>query len=415
MKPKRWVVVACGVAMLVACATSNSQALSLSGGQTIVIQNSYSHCVIPSQQTASITITSVRVPSDAPWPTWLKRVKAFGVKVDLNIVGPTGTSQRASFPIGALVTQIVPDNSAPIIRATLKVNVMSHYKLENKNGPYAHIDIPLTLVKTNDNRGMRALINALSKITETMTLPASLFAPGVTAFSSFVNDMFAADSKPGTVYPNAQLGFELVDDASECRANDQALRTGYEVEIFSSPQRGPGVIDIGNYSKYCYYTTGGNDPNILFSRKSSTGPCLQKTPASAQMLNNPQVIFVVNAYPMRAPTRSAFISLPKSVAASGQLVAVSDTEWTTFVGLQPTLTTASTRPVSMADLQSLRTEVKQAAAAWKQESYVMSNPESSSKANSVALKLNAEQRRTFALAMALRNCALAGLNVKDCK
>src|ERR1700691_4543743 len=196
---------------------------ALSGGQTILIQNSRSSCIVPSQSAVSITITSVRVPSDAPWPTWLKKAKGVGAKVDLNITGPSGTSEHASFPVGKLVSQLFPNNTKPIIRATLNIAVLSKYRLANSEGNYARIDMPLTLVKIDDNSGMKSLIQSLSKISQSIKIPPSPFETGVQAFGTLVSDLFTANSSSKDEYPNAVLGFELIDDESECTTNEQAL------------------------------------------------------------------------------------------------------------------------------------------------------------------------------------------------
>lgn len=374
---------------------------SLSGGQVIGIQQSQSTCIVPSKQSVSITITSVRVPSDAPWPTWLKKVKAIGAKVDLTITGPTGTNEKASFPIAKLVTQIAPDNAKPIIRATVNVSILTKYKLSDQSGTYAHIDMPLTLVKIDDNKGMQNLISALTKVANTVKIPASPFGAGLQAFGTLASDLFTSTTDTSTSYPNAEIGFELVDDDTQCAGNSLALRTGAQALIFTSPHAGAGIIDIGDYGKYCFYSTGGIDPNVIYSHRSGDNSCPDAAPAGSITLNNPQIIYVVNAYPFKTSPGVTQVDVAPNVAGAAAQIASNKGAAAAFGAFATTAQQqASVAPqkVSTSDALSLSKKLEGGKG--------IGGPR--------RINVTANERGALVLINALNNCKLAGLSPSEC-
>lgn len=372
----------------------------LSGGQTVSIQNSRSLCIVPSKDSVSITITSVRVPSSAPWPTWLKNTKAFGAKVDLAVDGPSGTGKRASFPIGKMVTQIRADNSAPTIRATLNVPVLTKYKLADNDGNFSHIEMPLTLVQVEDNQGMKSLFDALSKITNGIKLPISPFEPGVRAFGSFVSDIFTASTSSGSAYPHAILGFELADNDEGCEDNPQALRSGAQAQIFTSPHSGTGIIDIGAYTKYCYYATQEADPNISFIDKPSSGVCPATAPVAIGILNNPQVVFVVNRYPINPIVKPASLNIAPELAVTQRIGNISSSVFSAFANNTQKDFKVSERTITLGDFASLKEKISISTRLGRQADK--------------APQLSPAERGALSLTEAIDNCKMVGLDVNNC-
>lgn len=394
--------------------TQQSVASPVIGNQTIFVEGSSRSCVIPTTHTVSIQITSIRIPTDAPWPGWLKRVKTFGVKADLIVQGPTGTSRRASFPLGTMVHALSYSGSGSILRATIDIPLLSRFRLLKGGQPYAHITIPVSLVKTDNSIQLSKLMQGLTDVTNAIAVPADLFSPGVQAFSTFVNQMFQADGNRKTVYGEAQLGFEIADSFSVCRTNQQALRAGALAEIFSAPPswahnpRVTGVIDINNSDDYCYYRTFNSDPNIHFSKKNGSS-CPANMPQGAKTLNNPQIIFVVNQYPIPIPAKSAKVQ----VQSSQGFTRISKGQFSTFASKPENRAFFANHATAEDAYVRLQSILKEASVASSPLVTTLGK-----KPTTVGfytpLLLKPKEQTAYALYIALKNCKLAGLDADQC-
>lgn len=397
--------VALPIALLASVFPSASAAnTTLSGGQTIFVAGSNSKCVVPSQDAVSITVTSIRLPNvSSIWPTWLKSADQLGAKVDLSINGPTGTNDVATFPIGKTIAPLTPDNNPSILRGTIKIQVLTSYKLADSRGNFAHIDMPLTLARIDNNKGLDAVFSAIQQAGKSASLPASPFSPIVAGFSTLFQNVYTANTNNLESFPNAIVGFDIANQASDCDNDNQMLKTGAEAQIFSAPQGVANTIDISQYYKYCYYTTDDADPNIMYMPKPSTNVCPASMPndPSVNELQNPQIIFVINAHSIATNNQSQAVAITRSnTDAILNATTLSNLE---FLGASKKSQIRTTSGIVTADKNSLTSLQK------KVSSLDLSAPQSRA-----SIRLTPQERAALSTSIALKNCKLVGLSAQEC-
>jgi len=292
------------------------------------------------------------------------------------------------------------DVDPKILRGTVNISVLSKYKLSGPSGSFSHIDMPLTLARIDNNAGMKALFDGLTQIAKIAPFPAEPFQAVTEALSTLTADIFKANNNKSDAYPSAILGYELVDDVSECSENPQALRTGAQAQIFSGPEKIDGVIDIGKYNNYCYYATVGSDPNIVYAPAPGDGMCPATQPAKTTLLLNPQIIFVVNAYPINKITKPAAVAIsPTATIAVSDISKNKSSEFSEFARKMQNSVGIPNQYLGVKDLSSLLGKIKA----------IGDHP-----AQTRTLVLSAQDRATLALSEAFRNCALVGLSADKC-
>lgn len=374
----------------------------LSGGQTIFVAGSNSKCVVPSQDAVSITVTSIRLPNvSSIWPTWLKKADQLGAKVDLSINGPTGSNDVATFPIGKTITPLIADNNAAILRGTIKIQVLTSYKLADSRGNFAHIDMPLTLARIDNNKGLDAVFSAIQQAGKSASLPASPFSPIVAGFSTLFQNVYTANTENSESFPNAIIGFDIANQASDCDNDNQMLKTGAEAQIFSAPQGVANTIDIRQYYKYCYYSTDDVDPNIMYIPKPSSNVCQASMPNDSIELQNPQIIFVINAHPIITNNQSQSVAITHSSADA--IFSASNMSNVEFLDASKRSRIMTADGALVADKNSL-TALKKKVAPLN-----FSSPQSHASIN-----LTPQERAALSASIALKNCKLVGLQAQEC-
>lgn len=281
----------------------------VSGTAVLPITNVSGSCIDGKSQQATIFIKSIHARKEKGWFT---EDKSVGARVDLTI--DTG-NEKISYP--AAKTLSIKYYNSDIVRMYLNLKISSSIKLKSKNDEvYSSISLPMFIVHKSGKTEASRIFDALENVTKSNpTVSGFLSSTGVKPFTDIVFNLFnsAKIQNPDEIVdPEFSPDFAISD--GQCtdkfgvnlRDDLMAFIADYKAE---SPQN--GVIKTSDISKYCFYTTTGDDPIIKYVNKSTSGECQQNIPTDATDLHNPQIILVTVATPeKKAPAN--VISIPLS-------------------------------------------------------------------------------------------------------
>jgi hypothetical protein len=181
---------------------------------------------------------------------------------------------------------------------------------DEKGNVLETVSFPFQFVHESGDTMLSTVLNELVDVTANNPTISSLIgatgtgAIAVTAFSSFVDgiDKVAKQQNPDEVAEAIfSPEFSVSPDASCGGPNTNApgiFRRDGMVVLASDTDVGTeadGVISLSDIDTRCFYSSGGDDPDIYFSSRSAGQKCPGAIPNSPKVLHNRQVLFVVIA------------------------------------------------------------------------------------------------------------------------
>lgn len=275
-------------------------------------------CIDTKTQFVDFWILSARVPRDS---NVFKTTKGVGAKVNLTLTGVD--NDKRTFPSAATITIADQGKELPVVRASLRLHVLSRYNLwDTTTTPPAttkDINLPVSFVRVQGDSAAVQVVNALVNFTQTSTIvPANPYVKGAEALGQFFTSSLAPifGNKNDVDDPNFSLDFSTSQVSTGCDTQDLQEGIGIEIADYDKGDEKSGFIQTANRNNYCFYKMyDDRDPDIGFIQKPAGG-CPQAVPASLTTLNNPQFIWAASSKGMGRNSTDHRLQVCKSVGIS---------------------------------------------------------------------------------------------------
>lgn len=271
----------------------------VSGGTFISITDGTPHvCVNVGENLLSVMLLNAQVQrTESWWSNLFKETVALGAKFDIALVDSSG--KKFDFPRAVRLAARKQQSGVALL--PMRVPLMSKYNLQGADGKaYTSMTFDISFISVEEKSSEFKILNTLIEFSSTLPLPPNPYTQGVGYFGDFANKIVEQNVKDGSVTnPDAVFGGDLAADAAQASAcPPSGLRSGVEAVLFDyqgSPPSGSNVIRAQTADSNCYWLQG---ERVAFAAKPSNGAaCPAAAPASAKLLDNPLISFVVNAWP----------------------------------------------------------------------------------------------------------------------
>ena len=174
------------------------------------------------------------------------------MRVDVQMSGP---GQRVSFPKAAAIA--VPNSPGPLIRASLRLHVLSEQPLWNTTGGAevrtTSLRVPLSFLRRQGSSDAAKLMQTLIAFTETATatIPPNPYVQGAQLVGQLANSLVNV-LKPNpdeVVDPNFSLAFGLSRRDTDCQATDLQQGIGAQIADWNAGMGTEGVIRTAELSR----------------------------------------------------------------------------------------------------------------------------------------------------------------------
>jgi hypothetical protein len=267
------------------------------------LENETSACIDGSAQTATIFVKSYH---EKRLKSWFRQDTTIGIKVDVIVASETNV---LNYPVAKKTS--IQELPGTLLRLFQNLKLVNRMSLKDEKGNVLQtVSFPFQFVHERGDTLLSTMLNDLADVTASNSTISSLIgatgtgAIAVKAFSGFVDGInkVAKQQNPDEVaeaifFPE----FSVSPDASCGGTNPNApgifLRDGL-VALASDTDVGTeadGVISLSNIDTRCFYSSGGDDPDIYFSSRSAGQKCPSVIPDAPKVLHNRQVLFVVIA------------------------------------------------------------------------------------------------------------------------
>ncbi len=303
-----------GVALLMALGGALASAQLTSGGAIIAVDDGSDHaCIDVSRNLVSIMLANAQLQrSQSWWDALLKSKAALGVKFDVKIQNASG----AAFDFPRAKQLSVSSRRSDVGYLPMQLSVMSKYPLvDDRKVAYDNASIDLYLITIDKKSAAFDDLMTFINFSGSLPLPPNPYITGMEYFGKFAQQIVSQNLSAGPDQnPVASFSFDLAANAEQAKPGAcprGALRAGVQAVVFDyEGTPAPDMIRVSDADQYCYwYDTSKN--RIMF-RAQQGAACPSTRPADAQGLGNPLVAFIVSPWP------SSDAPLPAAAALDGQ-------------------------------------------------------------------------------------------------
>lgn len=335
MKPLFLTLTACMTACFQPLAWAGASGHVVSGGTFIPISDGTTDhgCIDVSKNLVSVQLVGAQVEGDQTW--WdklLHKHQALGVKFDV-IITDQG-SHTFDFPRAKQLS--TAGQSSDIALLPIGYPVMSKYALKAKDGSaFLNMELDLYFIEVDTASPAFQTMEALVEFSKTLPLPPNPFETGVSYFGDFANKIEHQSLKNGaSPDPDASVTFDLASDSNQASATvcpSTGLRGGVQAVVFDYEGTTAGNFvktdDVGNY---CYWYDA-TSRRVLFDVKPvGSGQCSTLRTSAARALDNPLMTFVISPWPMPGTPQPAPALVATTLKPVPHLATISEQDVTGF-------------------------------------------------------------------------------------
>jgi hypothetical protein len=381
-------------AFVAAASPAYAEETKVSGGTFISIQDTTpSRCINASTDLMSVTLATVQIQRSKSWlDSIFKETTSLGAKFDVEMANSEG--KKFVFPRAIKISS--PRKESDIAILPINVPIMSKYNLVSEGKFFNDVNFSISFIKIEDKSAEFKAFNSLIKFSEKLPLPPNPYVQGVGYFGEFANLIVGQSIGNGDkLDPDAIFGGIVAENkpqADLCPSG--ALKTGVQAVIYDytgSPNSTSNLISIHNSENYCFWIKG---PSVVYADKN--GKCNASPVNTSKRLDNPMVVFIINAWPKSVGSKGSGASLAGSLKPSAMKL------------IQPQAKSLflSSQADNNAITDSMAQDIANLSNALSSDSSLKDSEKSKAIGDATDLETSA--------ILAARRCSLAGIDLSDC-